>query len=316
MIPDGMSSAELLLAPAVVCFLEGLRSVFAMKQPPRPRQIARPALQPGLPPTVKSNREKGERRRAAKPATKPARRRGLLAVASDIVAGIAQTIPQAATLIPEAVIPAVSLATLKVAGATAGLGAMTLRGDYWEISYQQRSGVILDYRGLRYIALLLRDTGPGREPIHAKELAARATGEPSAAIELERDDDVLDPKAKKELLTRLEEIAFERDRAASVEDFTRAERLEDEYEQIADELSRAGSTRGAGGRKATFVHAGEKARKAVAKAIATAIGKIAEHPDLSSLAEHLTSSLRKGQWLSYNGSTDWRIDFSAPPLRK
>jgi hypothetical protein len=230
------------------------------------------------------------------------------------VDAITHTIPEVA-LIPEVVIPAVSLATLKVAAATSGPGAMKLRGDYWEISYQQRSGVMVDCRGLRYLALLMRDTGNGREPIHAKELSARVTGEPSTAIELEMDDAVLDAKARKELLTRLEEIAFERDRAASIEDFARAERLEDEYEQIADELSRAGATR-AGGRKASFSHAGEKARKAVAKAISTAIGKIAEHPDLSPLAEHLTSTVRKGQWLSYGGSIDWQIDISTPPRRK
>ena len=227
-----------------------------------------------------------------------------------VASSIADSIPLPAAVIPEMVIPAVFPATLQVAA------AMTLRGEYWEIRYQKSSGVILDSRGLRYIALLVRDTGSGREPIHAKELTARATGELSGGVELEMDDAVLDAKARKDLLARLEEIAFERDRAASVEDFTRAERLDDEYEQIADELSRAGATRGAGRRKATFAHAGEKARKAVAKAIVTAIGKIAAHPDLSPLAEHLGSTIRKGQWLSYNGSIDWHIDFSAPLLRK
>jgi len=53
-----------------------------------------------------------------------------------------------------------------------------------------------------------------------------------------------------------------------------------------------------------------------AAAIVTAIAKIAAHPDLSPLAGHLTSTIRKGQWLSYNGSIDWHIDFSAPLLRK
>jgi hypothetical protein len=209
------------------------------------------------------------------------------------------------------------IATEPVAPAIrAAQDAMRLRGEYWEISYQQRKGVVSDCRGLRYIALLVRDAGEGRAPIHAKELAALASGTPPAAIELETDDAVLDTKARKQLLTRLEELASERDRAAAVEDFDRAARLDDEYEQIADELGRSGATRGKSRRKTAFVHAGEKARKAVAKAIAEAIGKIAAHPDLSSLAEHFTSSVRKGQWLSYRGGIDWQIDFSSPPPRK
>jgi hypothetical protein len=224
---------------------------------------------------------------------------------------------QAAAVTPEPVTGLIPAATPQVAAAAkANRGSMTLRGEYWEISYQQHTGVIHDSRGLRYIALLVRDTAGGRDPIHAKELTAIATGEPPAAIELEMDDAVLDTKARKELMARLAEIAYERDRAAAVEDFTRATRLDDEYEQIADELGRAGATRGASRRKTAFVNAGEKARKAAAKAIVEAIGKIAAHPNLAPLAEHFTSTVRKGQWLSYSGATDWHIDFSAPLPRK
>jgi hypothetical protein len=193
---------------------------------------------------------------------------------------------------------------------------MALRGEYWELCYQQRRGVVPDCRGLRYIAVLVRDTSGGRDPIHAKELAALATGEPSVSVELEIDDDVLDAKARTDLMKRLEEIAFERDRAVAVEDFTRATQLDDEYEQIADELGRAGAKRGASRKNTAFVHTGEKARKAVAKAISSAVARIAAHPNLEPLAEHLTSTLRKGQWLSYTGGADWLIDFSTPLPRK
>ena len=193
---------------------------------------------------------------------------------------------------------------------------MTLRGEYWEVKYQQHAGVVPDCRGLRYIAVLVRDAGSGKDPIHAKELTALATGQPGGAIELEIDDAVLDSKAKKQLMKRLEEIAFERDRAVAVEDFTRAASLDDEYEQIADELGRTSAPRGASRRNTPFVHAGEKARKAVAKAIVEAIDKIAAHPDLTPLAEHLASTIRKGQWLSYTGSIDWHIEFRAPLPRK
>jgi hypothetical protein len=193
---------------------------------------------------------------------------------------------------------------------------MALRGEYWDLSYRQRSGVVPDCRGLRYIAVLVRDASGGKDPIHAKELAALANGEHADSVELETDDEVLDSKAKKQLMKRLEDLAFERERAVAVEDFARATALDDEYEQIATELGRASAARGATRRKTSFVHAGEKARKAVAKAITEAIDKVAAHPDLAPLAEHFTSTIRKGQWLSYTGSVDWHIDFRAPLPRK
>ena len=242
--------------------------------------------------------------------------------------------PLPATLMVEPVVPNRSLATVHVAEmvpalpivtiatpqvapvVTAGQDAMTQRGELWEISYQQRRGVIPDCRGLQYLALLVRDTGGGRDPIHAKELSARATGETASTVELDMDDAVLDAKARTQLMERLEELAVERDRAIAVDDLARATRLDDEYEQIADELGRAGAKRGASRHKTAFVHAGEKARKAVAKAIASAIAKIAEHPELSPLAAHFTSTVRKGQWLSYTGSVDWHVDVTTPLPRK
>ena len=279
-----------------------------MKRPTRPRPLERRTLRSGLPKTV---RDRGALTVRAAP---PLRSIGSLAVAPDL----SERIPLPAAIVPNPVIPPLPVvATPQVAAAaTASYAAMSLRGAYWDISYEQRKGVIADSRGLRYIALLVRDTSGGRDAIHAKELTALASGERAAAIELEVDDAVLDTTAKKQLMQRLEELAVERDRAVAVEDFTRATRLDEEYEQIADELGRSGATRGASRRKTAFVHAGEKARKAVAKAIAEAIGKLAAHPDLSPLAEHFTAHLRKGQWLSYRGSTDWQIDFTTPLPRK
>jgi hypothetical protein len=250
-------------------------------------------------------------------AAPPLRAIGSLAVTPEISREVPVVRPIAPTVVtPPPPLPPLAVVTPKVAPVVSAHDAMTLRGEYWEIDYDKHRGVIADCRGLRYIALLVRDTSGGRNPIHAKELTALASGSPSGAIELEKEDVVLDAKAKKELMKRLEEIAFERDRAAAVEDFVRAERLDDEYEQIAEELSRAGATRGRSRKKTAFVHAGEKARKAVAKAIAAAIRRIAVHPELKPLAAHFTATIRKGQWLSYTGSSDWRIELTAPPPRK
>jgi hypothetical protein len=184
--------------------------------------------------------------------------------------------------------------------------ALALRGQFWEIRYEGRSAIVEDCRGLRYIAVLMRDAGPDSGPIHAKELVALTTGQ-AGATELERKEEVLDTVARRQLLGRLQEVASDRDRACAAEDFDRAEKLDAEYERIATELSRA-QTAGKGRRGGTFSDGGEKARKAVGKAISEAIARIASHPDLSALAEHLSSTIRKGQWLSYGGNGHWSID--------
>jgi hypothetical protein len=192
--------------------------------------------------------------------------------------------------------------------------SFVLRGEYWEISYSGYTAMIEDCRGLRYIALLIRRAGAGDGPVHAKELAALAIGHAADPIELEAKDTVLDGAARRALVDRLEELAGERDRACATNSFDRAADLDQEYERIADELSR--SRQAKGGRPAAFDTAGERARKAVSKAIAETITRIRVAPGLSPLADHLTSTIRKGQWLSYTDRRDWHIDFQAPLPRK
>jgi hypothetical protein len=192
---------------------------------------------------------------------------------------------------------------------------LSLRGDYWQIAYEGQTAIVEDSRGLRYIALLLRGAGTDRGPIHAKELAAMATGEEPDGTELELREPVLDTVAQQQLLERLRELASERDRAAATEDFDRATALDDEYERIATELSRTRTPQRGRRGGAAFNHAGERARKAVAKAISEAIARIETHAALAPLAEHLTASIRKGQWLSYTGSIPWQIEFEARPAQ-
>jgi hypothetical protein len=194
--------------------------------------------------------------------------------------------------------------------------ALIMRGEYWEARYGGRTLMLDDCRGLRYIALLIRDAGPGKGPLHAKELVVLASGHEPGTTELERADDLLDAVAQRQLIERLEEIGSERDRACAAEDFRRAAELDAEQERIAEELSHAAPPSTGRRRRAAFSHAGEKARKAVGKAISEAIVRIASYPDRSALAEHLVSTIHKGQWLSYSGSADWHIDFHSPLPRK
>jgi translation initiation factor IF-2 len=189
-----------------------------------------------------------------------------------------------------------------------------VRGGLWEITYGEHTGMVEDCRGLHYIALLLQRGTAKAGPIHAKELVALATGHDADATELELSEPILDTVAQQQLVTRLHEIAAARDRACAAEDFDRAAALDEEHEQITEQLSRARSPKSSK-RGSSFNHASERARKAVAKAISEAIGRVHAH-GLASLAEHLSSSIRKGQWLSYDGHADWHIQLSGPLLRK
>lgn len=222
-----------------------------------------------------------------------------------------------ATAIPslpsETVAPPVPVAAPPIAlaapAAQPSANALALRGEYWEVRYQGASAVLEDSRGLRYIALLIRDAHAPNGPLHAKELAALATGQRPETTELEAHDQVLDAVARQQLIARLADIAAERDRACAVEDFTRAAQLDAEHERITAELVH-------GARRGAFNDGAERARKAVAKAISDAVARIATHPELAPLASHLTAAIRKGQWLSYSDSTTWNVDFRPPLPRK
>lgn len=189
---------------------------------------------------------------------------------------------------------------------------LQMRGDYWEIYYENQSAIVDDSRGLRYIALLIRHTAENRGPLHATELVALATAG-NVLVELPSKETVIDAAAEKQITKRLEQIAFERNDACAGNDYDRVAALDGEVEEITAEFERL---RGRGGRnKATFNNDAEKARKAVSKAIADTIAKLLALHEMEPFAKHLTDAIRKGQWLSYNGNIDWQIDFSAAPSK-
>ena len=246
----------------------------------RPRPLPRRTLRPGLPPTVARPKGTASKARPRQQENPPAR--------------------QAAPV--QAVEPAKPT--------TPSRHVLSLHGDYWEVTYDDRTVMVEDCRGLRYIALLLqRDAAAG--PIHAKELVALATGHDPEATELEANEPLLDTMAQQQLVSRLQEIATDRDRACATDDLDRAAALDEEYERIADQLSRARSPKGSR-RGGSFNHASERARKAVAKAISEAIDRIKAHASMAALATHLAAAIRKGQWLSYSGHADWDIHVSSP----
>ena len=183
--------------------------------------------------------------------------------------------------------------------------SLQMRGDYWEICYENRSAIIDDSRGLRYIALLIQHTGENKGPLHATELVALANGAGNVLVELSSKDPVIDATAENQITKRLEQIAFERNDACARGDYDRVAVLDAEVDEITAEFERL---KGRGRKKATFNNDGEKARKAVSKAIADTLAKLGGLPEMEPLAKHLTEAIRKGQWLSYNGNIEWEID--------
>ena len=275
-------------------------------RPLRPRSLAQRKLRPGLPPTVAS--------RTPVPSTPvapaaPAQRR-------SIPAPPPKKAPAPAARKTPADVTAAPLRQVAREPDTKDAGnALLLRGEYWELRYGGGSALVEDCRGLRYIAILVQRAAVDQRPMHARELVALTTGRTAAAVELNARDEVLDQTARTQLLKRLEELVVERDRACAAELFERAAQLDDEYERIALELRHAaagGQKRGGG----AFTDAGEKARKAVSKAISEAILRIAAYKEVAGLAAHLGAAIRKGQWLSYSGDAGWRVDFHPPPPRK
>ena len=276
------------------------------RRPPRPRSLAHRKLRPGIPATFISI----DRNASGQPSTGRTPQLGARAAPPD--SSLPATTRGAA---PDPVIDECQGSPVAVRPPAAEHGpvamaspsnALVMRGDYWEVTYGGASSILDDCRGLRYIAILIRDTGANRSPLHAKELVALAAGRWSGPIEVETRDALLDQAARTQLTRRLEEVAFERNRA---EDDETAAALDEEYERIATALTEGTASRG---RRGSFSDSGEKARKAAGKAISEAVAKIAACPGLLPLAEHLGSAIRKGLWLSYTGSLEWEVDFRPP----
>jgi hypothetical protein len=260
-------------------------------RPLRPRPLAQRKLRVGLPATVAVR---------VPPAPKTA-------------AGAAVPVPEPpapAPAAPPAPERAVAPPTPEAPAPRAN--GLALKGDYWEVRYEGRSAIIADCRGMRYLALLIAQAAHEPRPLHACELVALASGEPPGPIALESKIEVLDAAARTQLARRLEDIAAERDRACAVDDLDTASALDEEFERIVRELRHAESG-GQRGRRGAFADAGERARKAVGKAIAEAVARIAAYKEVAACAAHFDASVRKGQWLSYSGDVRWQIDFT-PPL--
>lgn len=265
----------------------------------------RPRWRPGLPSTVTQRKVSSSTQTAT-------------SKVAAIAAGIQQQNPPAnSASVPSLAAPYKEVKTEIVPVQTeAGpqVNSLKLQGDYWEVTYERKTSMLEDTRGLRYLALLIRQAGQG--PIYATELVALAQGSSATLVELEIKEPIIDSAAENRLIKRLEGISFERNSAAAQNNYERVAALDEEVDRITEELQKIRSPRHGRGSRATFNNSAEKARKAVSKAITETIAKMLGHSEMESLARHLSTSIQKGQWLSYNGSAVWAVQFQLPSADK
>jgi hypothetical protein len=180
------------------------------------------------------------------------------------------------------------------------------QNDYWIIRYNGHSALLKSTRGLRCLAVLLRD--PGRE-FHVSELLAGPmdASTPVAAVAvhgrvtggLHAGITVLDAPAKAEYKCRLNELRQDLDEAERFNDPLRRAEVQSEIDVITDRLA---SAVGFGGRDRKTSSDAERARSAVTKGIKRAIEKIGEA--IPSLGYHFATRIKTGYFCSYHPHPD------------
>jgi len=219
-----------------------------------------------------------------------------------------------ATPAPEPTTPA-ALEPATDGGATA---ALRREGDVWRVEFDGRTRFVRDAKGLRHLALLLAH--PGVE-FHAVDIVGAAEGrDPAAPGTASGDGDLavrragdgdagalLDPQAKREYRSRLEDLRAEIEEAESFNDPERAARAREEMEFIAQELS---SAVGLGGRDRRAASTAERARVNVTRAVKTAIRRIAA--DDEHLGRELETTVHTGYFCRFEPDprrpVTWQVD--------
>jgi tetratricopeptide (TPR) repeat protein len=169
-------------------------------------------------------------------------------------------------------------------------------GDVWTLSWGRDTFRLRRLKGLEVIHILL---GCPNQAVHVSELARIMDGNgaiaDSRAAAFSGDaGPLLDPEAKKEYRTRLNDLRDELDEARSFNDVGRIDRVSTEIEFLEREISRAV---GLGGRDRRAGSVSERTRVRVTNAIRLAIEQIGKsHRGLS---DHLRVAVRTGTLCTY-----------------
>lgn len=169
-------------------------------------------------------------------------------------------------------------------------GVFRRDGSHWTITYQGRTVRIRHTKGSAYLAMLLQR--PGHD-IHVLDLVVEHPANGSSGHDLGSDSgEVVDRRP--DYRRRLAELHEELGEARGFNDLGRVDRLQEEIDTIAQELSHAMAL---GGRHRKAGAAAERARVNVSRRIAAVLGKITEqHP---ALGEHLAARVHTGILCSY-----------------
>jgi hypothetical protein len=178
-------------------------------------------------------------------------------------------------------------------------------GDYWNISYEGKTFLLKDAKGLYYIAHLLRH--PGKR-FTVFELTAIVNPVPSdisrkpalSLNEYEETHDLghagfnIDAKARKQYQDTLKRLDTDLEIARQLNDSARIKELEEEINAIRRQLV---LDTGLGGRSRKSLDTVERARKAVLGSYERALNSVLRHDNR--LYQHLHNAIKTGQSLVY-----------------
>jgi hypothetical protein len=199
---------------------------------------------------------------------------GMVALAASCRARLAETVMPVA----ESALPPPSAASANI--------ALRLEGETWTVQGAGGSCRVRDNRGMRMLAQLIEQ--PGRE-LHVFELSG--VTEP---VDGGDAGTALDREARTAYEQRVRELQAEIDEAETANDSGRRERLQDEYEQLCAELSRAF---GLGGRARRSGAAVERARVNVRRRLTLALEHIAKV--CPALGDTLSAAVQTGVYCVY-----------------
>jgi hypothetical protein len=181
-------------------------------------------------------------------------------------------------------------------------GIFTRDGALWTLSYGGTTVRMRSAKGLADLAVLI--AAPGREIPATDLIAAAGPGEAGQADLRLGADEVFDATARRQIRSRVADLASEIAEAESWNDPARAARAREERDVLLRELAVAAGT---GGRTRLLGDQAERARKSVTARIRDVIGRIEQvHP---ALGAHLRASVTTGTRCTYSPETpvDWRL---------
>ncbi|MDR8392625.1 hypothetical protein NC796_15825 [Aliifodinibius sp. S!AR15-10] len=165
--------------------------------------------------------------------------------------------------------------------------------DFWEFTYGGKTVQLVAVKGFVNLKMLMQNI---RTPVHCCELMGTAV--------LSKGERVLDEQAKSEYRQKISTLQNEIEEAENHQDFEKAGKLQEEYEQLVEHLSKSLGLDGSPRVKGDTV---ERARSAVTWRIRSAIAKIEkEHPVLG---KHLSNSIKTGTFCSYEPEQEehWEV---------